>query len=214
MADLVISLAQTTTSDWATAIAICLLGYFSGSLPFALWVTHWVTGKDIRKSGSHHATATNTMRQAGWAAGSLVLVLDVSKGFVPVIFAVRYGAMTWVTPLTAALAVIGHCWPAFAGFRGGMGLATAGGALLAISPLAFFSGLGMLVSLVLVTRHAARASALTGMILAPGLWFLGLRGQVIWAVAAAGIVIAVRFMRDWRREYRELWLDREERASH
>ena len=66
-----------------------------------------------------------------------------------------------------------------------------------------------MIALTLIIRHSARAALFTG-ILAPILfWLLGLRGVVLWVMAAAGLVIALRFSIDWNRQYRELWLDRE-----
>ena len=188
-----------------------LLGYLSGSLTFAIWVTRLVKGVDVRDAGSGHATTTNTIRQAGFGPGAVVGVLDVAKGFVPVWLALRYGGDLpgWVVPLTAALAVAGHCWPLFGGFRGGMGIAAAAGGLLAKSPLAFVLGAGLLIALVLIIHHGARASVVTGVLLAPELWLFGLRGQVLWIAVAVGVVIAFRFLIDWNRCYRELWLDRE-----
>src|SRR5512147_2720319 len=112
-----------------------LLGYLSGSLPFSIWVTRRLKGVDVREAGSGHATTTNTIRQAGFAAGALVLILDIAKGFIPTWLALRYTPaelVIYIVPLTAAAAVAGHCWPVFAGFRGGMGLATTGGCLLAV----------------------------------------------------------------------------------
>jgi glycerol-3-phosphate acyltransferase PlsY len=138
--------------------------------------------------------------------------LDIAKGFVPVWLALNVKQdviLLYVVPLTAALAVAGHCWPVFAQFRGGMGLATAGGALLAIHPLAFLLSLGILILLTLTIRHSARASVFTGLLIAPLLWLFNLRGIAIWAAVAIGLVIAFRFLIDWNRKYRELWLDRE-----
>ena len=167
---------------------------------------------DVRASGSGHATTTNTIRQAGFGPGVLVLILDVAKGFVPTWLALRFSpenAVWIVIPLTAGLAIVGHCWPIFAGFRGGMGLATAGGGMLAVEPMGFLIGLGLLVLLVLLVRHSARATVVGGLLLAPTLWLFGLRGLAFWVGVCAGLVIAVRFLIDWNRKYRELWLDRE-----
>ncbi len=186
-----------------------LWGYLSGSLPFALWITRLVKGVDVRDGGSGHVTTTNTIRQAGWAAGALVLALDISKGFLPTFFAVRAGLPDWAVGLTAALAVVGHCWPLFAGFRGGMGLAVTGGALMAVSFLGFLVALATLLALVLLIRHAARGSLLAGLIGPVVLYLVGLRGAVLWVGVADGLVIAARFTIDWNRRYRELWLDRE-----
>ena len=189
------------------------LGYLSGSLPFAIWITRRVKGVDVRDAGSGHATTTNTIRQAGFGWGALVLVLDIAKGFLPVWLALTVAPavrLPYIIPLTAALAVAGHCWPLFAQFRGGMGLATAGGALLALSPLAFILCLGLLILLTLTVRHSARASVFTGVLIAPMLWLFNQRGLVFWAAVGVGLVIAFRFLIDWNRKYRELWLDREQ----
>ena len=191
-----------------TGFVFALLGYLSGSLPFAVWVTRLRKGTDVREAGSRHATATNTMRQAGWAAGILVLLLDIAKGFLPVYLARHFDASPWALAATAALAVVGHCWPLFAGFRGGMGLATTGGAILALSPLGFLIGVAVLILLVLIIHHSARGSVATGLLLPWVLWVFGLRGEVFWVALAAGGVVAVRFLIDWNRQYRELWLDR------
>src|SRR6266508_4758542 len=109
-----------------------ILGYLFGSLPFSILVTRVVKKVDVRDAGSGHATTTNTIRQAGFGWGALVGLLDLAKGFIPTYLATRYSNETWVVALTAAMAVAGHCWPIFAQFRGGMGLAAFGGALLAV----------------------------------------------------------------------------------
>jgi glycerol-3-phosphate acyltransferase PlsY len=191
-----------------------ILGYLFGSLPFSIWVTLYVKHVDVRDSGSGHATTTNTIRQAGFGWGALVLVLDIAKGFLPTYFAVSRDAIPpYIIVLTAAFAVIGHCWPVFAQFRGGMGLATAGGTSLAVNPLTFFISLGLLILLVLVIRHSARASVFTGILVAPVLWLFNIRDISFWVALGAGTVIAIRFLIDWNRKYRELWLDREKNSG-
>ena len=195
-----------------SALAFAILGYLSGSLTPSIWITRLLKGVDVRDSGSGHATTTNTIRQAGFGTGVLVFVVDVAKGFIPTWLALRYAPATWIIPVTAGLAVVGHCWPLFAGFRGGMGLATAGGGLLAVQPLGLLIGLGVLITLVLLIHHGARASVAAGILLSPAMWLLGLRGTVIWIGIAVGLVIAIRFLIDWNRQYRELWLDREKKT--
>ncbi|MCB0101359.1 MAG: glycerol-3-phosphate acyltransferase [Anaerolineales bacterium] len=190
-----------------------ILGYLFGSLTFSIWVTRFVKNVDVRDAGSGHATTTNTIRQAGFGWGALVLILDIAKGFFPVYLAVRFSGETWVVALTAAFAVVGHCWPLFAQFRGGMGLATAGGGILAVAPLAFLVCLGLLILLTLTMRHSARASVVAGILFAPVLWLLNFRGDILWLTFGAGLVIAFRFLIDWNRKYRELWLDREKKAA-
>jgi glycerol-3-phosphate acyltransferase PlsY len=195
------------------AIGFGLLGYLSGSLPFAVWITRLVKGVDVREAGSGHATTTNTFRQAGFLPGALVFILDVGKGFAPTWLALHFAPAAWIAPLTAVLAVIGHCWPVFAGFRGGMGLATANGGMLAAAPVAILICYALLGLLTLVLRHSARASVIAGLLFAPLLWLVGLRGPVIWISAAVGLFVSYRFLIDWNRKYRELWLDRKKKGG-
>jgi len=184
--------------------AFWLFGYLLGSLPFALWVTRLVKGVDVREGGSGHVTTTNTIRQAGWVPGLLVFMLDVTKGLLPVYFAHLAGLPGWSVALTAGLAVTGHCWPLFAQFRGGMGLATMGGAILALSPLGFLLVAATLILLVLVLHHRARGSLLTGLAAPLVLWLFNLRGTEMWVALATGLVVAVRFTIDWNRKYPKL----------
>jgi glycerol-3-phosphate acyltransferase PlsY len=193
----------------SAALVFSLLGYLSGSLTPSIWITRWIKGVDVRDAGSGHATTTNTIRQAGFGWGALVLVIDIAKGFFPTWLALQFAPAIWIVPLTAAAVVIGHCWPLFANFRGGMGLASAGGCLLAANLLAMLIALGILITLLLIARHGARASVFTGILMAPAFWLLGLRDIELWIAIAVGIVIALRFLIDWNRQYRELWLDRE-----
>jgi len=187
-----------------------IVGYLFGSLPFALWVTRFVKGTDIREAGSGHVTTTNTIRQAGWLPGVIVALLDVIKGFIPTFLAVHAGLPNWMIALTVGLTVVGHCWSVFAGFRGGMGLATTAGALLVVSPIGFLIAFALLLVCVLVIRHAARGAVVAAVLGPIIFWLLGLRGTEIWVGTAAAIVIALRFyLEDWNRKYRELWLDRE-----
>ena len=168
----------------------------------------------VRDSGSGHATTTNTIRQAGFGWGALVLILDIAKGFIPTYLAVsQEGIPAYIVVLTASFAVIGHCWPVFAQFRGGMGLATAGGSFLAVDPRVFLVSLGLLILLVLIIRHSARAGVFTGILIAPVLWLLNIRDISFWVALGAGTVIAVRFLIDWNRQYRELWLDRDKSSD-
>jgi len=192
-------------------ILLPILGYLAGSLPFSIWVTYYAKNVDVRDAGSHHATTTNTIRQAGFGWGALVLILDIAKGITPTYLAFKFTNSPWLVSLTAASAVIGHCWPIFAQFRGGMGLATFGGALLAVDWFSFVVGLGLLLTLTLTIRHSARAGVFTGVLMAPVFYLVNLRGMEIWIASACGLVIALRFLIDWNRQYRELWLDREKK---
>jgi len=194
-------------------IGFAVLGYLSGSIPSAVWITRLVKGVDVRDNGSGHATMTNTIRQAGFLPGFVVLVMDFGKGFLPTWLAVRYVSADWVVVLTAFLVVVGHCWPVFAGFRGGIGMASAQGAMFATAPLAVPLTLALLISLMLILKHSARAGVISGLAFSPLLWLVGLRGSVMWVALAVGLVITVRYFPDWKRKYKELWLDRDQKTG-
>lgn len=185
-----------------------VLGYTLGSIPFAILVTRWVAGIDVRDVGSGHAGGTNVMRAAGWGPGILVAALDFGKGYLAAWIAQRLGGVGITTAVAAGAVVIGHCWPIFARFRGGMGMGCGAGAILAIWPLGFVLGVGLGVSLQLIIHHSARANVFTGILLAP-LWALfGATWPWLITAAAVGIVISYRALSDWNRVYTELWLDR------
>jgi glycerol-3-phosphate acyltransferase PlsY len=191
-------------------LGFSLGSYLLGSIPAAILVTRWVKGIDVRQIGSGHAGATNTMRAAGWGWGLLVGLFDLGKGFFVVWLALRLG----IHPvLPGAMAVIGHCWPVWAGFRGGMGMATAGGALAAIWPLGLVILIGLGAALQLVIKHSARANVATGFLAGPLWWLAGADSLQIMAGAVVGVIVAVRALDDWRRVYRELWWDRPEETD-
>lgn len=188
-------------------LCFSLAAYLIGSISFAILVTRWVKGIDVRQIGSGHAGGTNVMRAAGWGWGILVGLLDFGKGFLVVWLALRWG----IHPvLPGAMAVVGHCWPVWAGFKGGMGMATAGGAMTALWPLGFIIMIGAGATLQLVIRHSARANFVTGLLAGPVWRLFGAEGMLILASVVFGAIVAIRALDDWRRVYRELWWDRPE----
>ncbi len=191
-------------------VLICIGSYLLGSIPFAILMTHWRTGIDVRDVGSGHATATNTMRAAGWIAGIAVMLLDVSKGFLAVWLTKRYTVFGWEPAIAAGMVIVGHCWPVFVGFRGGMGVASGAGALLATWPLGLVLAIGLGAANQLLARHSARGNALTGLLIGP-LWLIfDAAGYEILLAVVVGLLLAYRARVDWTREYRELWWDREQ----
>ncbi len=130
--------------------------YLAGGIPFGLLLTRWRKGIDIRDHGSGNIGATNVRRIAGNTLGTLTLVGDMLKGFLPV------WAVQWIIPAghpgfeaalgaVAVAAFCGHLFPAGLGFNGGKGVATAAGAYLAISPPAILGvllafGVGLVAS--------------------------------------------------------------------
>jgi len=113
---------------------ICLvaLAYLVGAIPFGMLVAKLLGGADLRSQGSGNIGATNAARVLGKRAGILTLLGDVVKGFLPVWLAGIFGAEG--VPLWAAgAAVVGHVFPVYLGFRGGKGVATGFGVLMALN---------------------------------------------------------------------------------
>jgi glycerol-3-phosphate acyltransferase PlsY len=143
------------------------LGYLSGSLPWGLWLGRAMRGVDVRALGSKNLGATNVYRSLGPAVGVPVLLLDVAKGALPTWLVPGLGAcaafpggLEWCRLSVAAAAVLGHMFTVFAGFRGGKGVATSAGVLLALSPMAFAAVLVVFVATVAVTRYISVGSML------------------------------------------------------
>jgi acyl phosphate:glycerol-3-phosphate acyltransferase len=147
--------------------ATLLLGYVSGSLPFGLWLGRWLRGVDVRTMGSGNLGATNVYRSLGPGIGVATLLLDIAKGAAPVwllphsgLGAAFPGGPEWCALAAAFAAVAGHVWTFLAGFKGGKGVATSAGVLLALSPPSF----GVFVGVFLVTLLATRFVSLGSML--------------------------------------------------
>jgi len=120
-----------------TLLAITLLAYLIGSIPFAVVVSRLFGLPDPRSYGSGNPGATNVLRTGKAAAAALTLLGDAAKGWLAVFIAQRYaaGEIAQLAPAAAAVAVsLGHMYSAFLRFRGGKGVATAVGLMLALDP--------------------------------------------------------------------------------
>ncbi|MCB2378896.1 glycerol-3-phosphate 1-O-acyltransferase PlsY [Hymenobacter sp. BT635] len=151
-------------------IALLVAAYLLGSIPTALWVGRRFFGLDIREHGSGNAGATNTFRVLGKKPGSVVMAIDVLKGWAATMMAtvmLNQGAiqpdqLLYFQLACGVLAVVGHIYPIFAQFRGGKGVATVLGMMLAIAPATV--GVCILVFLVMlfIFRYVSLASMSAG----------------------------------------------------
>jgi len=146
-----------------------LLAYLIGSIPSAVWAGKLFHGIDVREHGSGNAGATNTIRVLGWATGIPVLLLDLAKGWfaasLPLyLHAAPQGSeqMTIAQIICGTAAILGHVFPAFAGFRGGKGVATTFGVLLALHPLLTVSCAGVFLAVLLLSGYVSLASMTAG----------------------------------------------------
>lgn len=143
-----------------TWLSLVLAAYLLGSVPFAFLVVKWQSGVDIRTVGSGNVGATNVLRSAGIPAATIVLALDVAKGAAPVLIAQSLGAPPAVVGACALAAVLGHVFPVFLGFRGGKGVATAAGAIGAMSPAPMLAAILVFGATVAWKRYVSLGSML------------------------------------------------------
>jgi len=185
-----------------TIPVVIVLSYLIGSIPTSLITGKVLRGIDIREHGSGNAGATNVFRVLGWKPGVFVLLFDGFKGF-----AVTY----WISQIAVGAnplppeimqiiagcsAIFGHIWTVFARFRGGKGVGTAAGMLIALFPLAFLICIAVFIIVVFFTRYVSLSSicaALTlPIVLAVFQYGLGKNIPVplfIFSFFAAGLII-------------------------
>ncbi|AQW22037.1 acyl-phosphate glycerol 3-phosphate acyltransferase [Lentilactobacillus curieae] len=139
-------------------ILLLLLAYLLGSIPSGVWIGKIFFNIDIRRHGSGNIGTTNTYRVLGPIAGSIVMIMDISKGAVATLLPTLFG-ITGITPLLFGLmAIIGHTFSIFDKFKGGKAVATSAGMLLAYRPLFFFIALFLWLFVILVTSTVSLAS--------------------------------------------------------
>lgn len=152
-------------------VALCILtAYFLGSIPTSVWIGKAFYGIDIRKHGSRNAGATNTFRVLGKPAGSVVFIVDVAKGFLAVFLVQRNIELDEVWMQSAArvaaaiAAVLGHVFPIFAGFKGGKGVATAFGILLALTTVSAIACFVIFLIVWLLSNYVSMGSMIAALL--------------------------------------------------
>lgn len=174
---------------------VILAGYLLGSISFAVIISR-CHGVDILKAGSGNPGATNVKRVLGKKAGNTVFVLDFLKGFVatawPLLF---WKDGNYVISLQIAgmmAAIIGHSFSIFLKFRGGKGVATAMGGLLALSPWVLIVGVLLWIIVFYLSRYVSLASIVFGLSLPLSSWLLGDERIVTWFLLLLALLIIVR----------------------
>jgi glycerol-3-phosphate acyltransferase PlsY len=192
-------------------VLIVIGAYFIGSLPTALLLVRWVTGSDVRLSGSGNVGATNAARAAGIRIGAVVTLVDMVKGALPVL------VMQWFNPsscwlaLTMLAAVVGHIYPVWLRFRGGKGVATGFGAFLVLAPLPAGVAFLIWVLVVATSRVVSLGSMIASACFPVLVYFLDHPPEsVMWTVIAAASLIVWRH----RANMRNLVMGTEPRIGH
>jgi glycerol-3-phosphate acyltransferase PlsY len=157
---------------WVPFIVGFVVAYLIGSVPFGLILTRLAGAGDVREIGSGNIGATNVLRTGRKGLALATLALDVLKGALPVWLAYRYLGpdMAVVAGLGA---VLGHCFPIWLKFRGGKGVATAAGVVVALTPLVAAIAVAVFMVIVLATRYVSLGSMLGAIAAAPSAYLMG-----------------------------------------
>jgi acyl phosphate:glycerol-3-phosphate acyltransferase len=191
---------------------IIVLSYFVGSIPTSIIVTKIARGIDIREHGSGNAGGTNVIRILGWKAGVLVILIDMFKGYVATMLVTKlmYGPIPFnnLTPfeditvvriIAGCAAILGHVWTAFGGFRGGKGIATAGGVLVGLATIELLVAVGIFSIVFMLSRYVSLGS-ISGAIAFPltmflrhNVWHANLQGYNTLIFFSIGISLLLLF---------------------
>ena len=180
-------------------LLILILSYLAGSIPTAILVSRVVLKDDIRNHGSKNAGATNVFRVMGWKPALVVTLVDIGKGTLSVLVIAKIGAgsipldPTLVQICAGAAAILGHVWTVFAGFRGGKGMGTAFGVLIALAPVASLAALAVWLVLVLTFRIVSVGSLAAGIVF-PAVQFIeryGFGKSIPDALLILGVLLGI-----------------------
>jgi len=172
-------------------LALLAFGYLLGSVPSGWLVMKVYRNQDLRKLGSGNIGAANVFRAGGPGAFALTLIADGLKGFIPVMVSILLGLGDNEIALAAIglAAVIGHTWPIFLGFKGGKGVATSGGVLLALAPVALILAATSWFLVIRMTRVASLSSLVAVAVGFFSLIVLHLIGWQAWRPVGWSVVV-------------------------
>lgn len=184
------------------SISAIIAAYLFGSIPSAVWLGQAFYGIDVREYGSGNAGATNTFRVLGTKAGIIVMSLDIFKGYTATKLAYFIGLSvtgphntTQFVNYELALgvtAVMGHLFPVFAGFRGGKGVATLFGMILAVNFPAAMSCVAVFIFILLTTKYVSLSSICAGFTFPLSIVFLfhsSIKSEVLYGMCVCILIL-------------------------
>jgi glycerol-3-phosphate acyltransferase PlsY len=182
-----------------TAAAGAVLAYLIGTIPFGLLLTRLAGYGDIRAIGSGNIGATNVLRTGNKGLAALTLLLDGAKGAAAVPLAMLFGPALPMAAIGAVAAVLGHLFPPWLGFRGGKGVATTLGALLALAwPVGLLVCATWLVAAFLF-RYSSLAALIAAVLAPVYAYLLGLEPIFVWCIALLAVMVVLRHHENIRR---------------
>jgi glycerol-3-phosphate acyltransferase PlsY len=170
-------------------LLVILIAYLLGSIPFS-HIFPRLKGHDVRKKGTKNVGATNALVVAGPKIGALALAGDVAKGFLPVLICRYYFSSPWLGVLAGLAAIAGHDFSIFLKFKGGKGIATTGGALIAFDPIFTFIITLLWILLIVITRYFIPSTLIILGVIPIMMLVLG-KGIDLFTFAALAFVLAL-----------------------
>lgn len=153
-------------------VAGAVIAYLMGSFSSSVWIGRAFYSVDVRDEGSHNAGATNTIRVLGIKAGIIVLLLDALKGWGAVALSTLFAGsffsgdrLVYYKIVLGLMAVLGHVFPVYTGFRGGKGVATLVGVIVALFPKVFWIVLVWFFTVFIATGYVSLASVTSAILL-------------------------------------------------
>lgn len=184
------------------SISALIAAYLLGSIPTAVWLGQAFYGVDVREYGSGNAGATNTFRVLGKKAGIAVMIIDIAKGYTATKLAYFIGLSVTGPRFSAqfvnyelalgVIAVMGHLFPIFAGFRGGKGVATLFGMVLAVNPAAALLCVIVFVTVLLSTKYVSLSSICAGFTFPIGIVFVlqsSVKSEVLYGICVCVLIL-------------------------
>jgi glycerol-3-phosphate acyltransferase PlsY len=175
-----------------TAVLYALGGYLAGSIPFAVIVSRVMALPDPRTYGSKNIGATNVLRSGSRVAALATLAGDAAKGWAAVLVARELGATEELLALVAIGAFLGHVFPVWLGFRGGKGVATAAGVLIALDWRVGLAVIVVWLTVAAASRYSSLGAIAAALFAPVAAWYFLGAGPVLAAVAAMSAILIAR----------------------
>ena len=175
-----------------TALLCALGGYLAGSIPFAVIVSRILSLPDPRTYGSKNIGATNVLRSGHRIAALATLVGDAGKGWVAVLVARLLGATDELLAIVAISAFLGHVFPVWLRFRGGKGVATAAGVLIALDWRVGLATIVVWLAVAAISRYSSLGAIVAALFAPVATWFFLGVGPFLWAVVGMSGILIVR----------------------
>jgi len=175
--------------------------YLLGSIPSGVIMAHLFARRDVRETGSGHTGALNTFRTAGIFAAMLVFLADAGKAVLALYLARILTANEWGIAFAGIAVVLGHCYPLYTRFHGGMGLATGAAALVLLNAPLLLALMLLWLPLKLVLKKSPRASAIVALALPILLLLTRAEASSLVFGLGVGTIVFWRHLADWNRQF-------------